>query len=159
MADPDNPVPGVFRWSRGERIVAIAGVLLAADLVLLPFHHYSLGLKVEEFGIEVPSFRIDLTGLEDPYKVFGIAALVVVVGMVLHILTARVTPAVPPPGQIHLVAGAVVLGLVAAKMLANHDFLGVGAWLALALAAGVAYGGFLLGQEASAASGTRATRA
>jgi len=151
-------MPGVLRWLRGERIVAVAGILLAADLVLLPFHHDSLDLKEEEFGIAVPSFRIDLTGLQDPYKVFGIAALVVVIAMVLHILMARVTPAVPPPGQVHLVAGAVVLGLVAAKMLANHAFLGVGAWLALALAAGVAYGGYVLGQEAAAGSGTPVTR-
>ena len=75
---------------------------------------------MEEFGIAVPSFRVDLTGLQDPYKVFGIAALVVVIAMVLHILMARVTPGVPPPGQVHLVAGAVVLALVAAMMLANH---------------------------------------
>jgi len=137
--------------------VTVAGVLLGADLVLLPFHRYSVDLKVEEFGIDVPSFRIDVTGIQDPYKVFGIAALVVVIGMVVHILTARVTAAVPPPGQLHLVAGSVVLGLVAAKMLANHDFLGIGAWLGLALALGVAYGGFVLGQEASAGSGTAIT--
>ena len=139
--------------------MAVAGVLLGADLLLLPFHHYSVDLKVEEFGIDVPSFRIDVTGVQDPYKAFGIAALVVLVGMVVHILTARVTAAVPPPGQAHLVAGAVVLGLVGAKMLANHDFLGIGAWLGLALAFGVAYGGFVLGQEASAGSGTAVTSA
>ena len=154
MTDSDIPAPGGRRWSRAERIIATSGVLLAADLVLLPWHRFSLKIPTEQFGVDVPSFRIDRAGVEEPYALFGIAASVIAVGMVVHVLMARRTSAVPKPGPVHLIAGAVVLGLVAAKLLANSDFLGIGAWAGLALAAAVAYGGFALSQEASTGSDT-----
>ena len=157
MADPDTPAPRGRRWSRGERIITTAGALLCADLVLLPWHRFSLDLPMEQFGVQVPSFRFDRTGVQEPYALFGIAAAVIALVMVIHVVAARRRPAVPRPGQGHLIAGAVVLGLVAAKLLAKNDFLGIGAWAGLALAAGVAYGGFALSQEAPTGSGTAVT--
>ena len=154
MAESDTPAPRGPRWSRAERIIASAGVLLAADLAVLPWHRFSLALPTEQFGVEVPSFRIDRTGVQEPYALFGIAASVIAVGMVIHVVMARRTSAVLRPGPVHLIAGAVVLGLVAAKLLANTDFLAIGAWVGLALAAAVAYGGFALSQEASTGSDT-----
>ena len=154
MTDSDTHTPRGRRWSRAERIIATSGVLLAADLVLLPWHRFSLDLPTEQFGVQVPSFRIDRTGVEEPYALFGIAASAIAVGMVIHIIMARRTSAVPGPGPIHVIAGAVVLGLVAAKLLANTDFLAIGAWVGLALAFAVAYGGFALSQEASTGSDT-----
>ena len=148
MAQQGRPTPRGLGWSRGERIVTAAGVLLGADLLILPWHHYSLDLSAERFGVHVPSFRIDRTGVQDPYALLGIAALVVATVMVVHTVGAKLTPALPP-GQLHLVAGAVVLGLVVAKLLANNEFLGVGAYVGTALAAGLAYGGFVLSKEAT----------
>ena len=152
MTDSETPAPRGRRWSRAERIIATSGVLLAADLVLLPWHRFSLDLPTEQFGVQVPSFRIDRTGVEEPYALFGIAASVIAVGMVVHVLMASRTAAAPRPGPVHLIAGAVVLGLVAAQLLANPDFLAIGAWAALALAFAVAYGGFALAQETSTGS-------
>ena len=152
MTDADIPAPRGRRWARAARIIAASGVLLAGDLVLLPWHRFSLDLPTEQFGVEVPSFRIDRTGVEEPYALFAIAASVIAIGMVVHVLMARRTSAVPRPGPVHLIAGAVVLGLVAAKLLANTDFLAIGAWVGLALALAVAYGGFALSQEASTGS-------
>ena len=154
MAYSDTPSQRERRWSPGERIIATAGVLLTADMALLPWHHFSLDLPTEQFGVQVPSFRFDRTGVQEPYALFGIAASVIAMGMVIHVLAARRTSAVPKPGQFHVIAGAVVLGLVAAKLVANSDFLGIGAWVGLALAAAVAYGGFALSQEASTGSDT-----
>lgn len=154
MAESDTPVPRGRGWSHAERIIVTAAVLLAADLVLLPWHRFSLSLPTEQFGVEVPSFRIDRTGVQEPYALFGIAASVIAVGMVIHLLMARRTSAVPRPGPTTLIAGALVLGLVAAKLLANTDFLAIGAWAGLALAAAVAYGGFALSQDASTGSDT-----
>jgi hypothetical protein len=75
--------------------------------------------------------------------------------MVLHVVATKVSPAVPRAEQVHLVAGAVVLGLIVAKLMANNDFLGTGAWIGIALAAALAYGGFLLSQETTASTGRR----
>ena len=158
MSTVRGPAAAGRRWSRGERIVTTAGVLFSANVLLLPWHHYSLDLSGNRFGVDVPSFRIDRTGVQNPYALLGMAALAVAIAMVILTVSAKLRPAVPRRGQIHVVAGAVVLGLVVAKLLANHDFLGIGAWFGLALALGLAYGGYSLNQEANAGSGTAIPR-
>ena len=140
---------------RGERIVVATSVLLVLNLALLPWHHYRL--DIGELGVQVPSFSLKRTGVQSPYAAFGIGALVVAVGMALHTVALRLSPAVPRLDQVRLVAGAVVLGLVVAKLLANRDYLGIGAWLGTALALGVACGGIALSQDSSGRSGGDAT--
>lgn len=149
MPDRGAPALRAGRWSRGERIVSAAGALLAADLALLPWHRYRLGVDLERLGVDVPAFSLDRNGLQDPHALLGIAALVIALAMVVHVVAAKLHPAVPRPGPAHLVAGAVVLGLVVAKLIAHSRFLAVGAWAGLALAAAVAFGGYLVDQEAS----------
>lgn len=138
------------RWSRGERIVAAAGALLAADLLLLPWHRYQLDQSLERFGVDVPTFHLDRTGVQDPNALLGVAALVVALAMVAHVVSAGLHAAVPRPGQAHLIAGAVVCGLVVAKLLAHNRFLGIGAWAGFVLAVAVAAGGYLVGRDAGA---------
>lgn len=138
------------RWTRGERIVVVSGALLAADLLLLPWHHFSIGKEFAEFGVTLPTFTYNRTGVQNPQAFFGMSALLVSLAMVGQIFAAKVSAAVPRLEQAHLVAGPVVLGLVLAKLLANNNFLGPGAWAGSVLAAGVAYGGFLLSQESPA---------
>jgi hypothetical protein len=158
MPDSDSARPG-RRWTQGERLVALTGVLLAADLVLLPWHHYRLDTAaLEQFGVHLPGFSRKVNGLHSPQAFFGIAALVLSVGMVLQVLAAKLTTAMPRLEQLHLVAGPTVLGLLAAKLLADHDFMGAGAWLGIVLAAGLAYGGFTLSQETTAGSGNPVAR-
>lgn len=127
--------------------------MLTADLLLLPWHHYALNLDKEKLGIEVPSFSLDRTGVQDPYALLGIVALVISAVMVVHTVVAKLVPAVPRPGQIHMVAGALVIGLIVAKLLSDNRFLGMGAWIGTALAVALAYGDFMVSQEASAGSG------
>ena len=134
-----------------------AGALLVLDLVLLPWHRFGIDVNLEQFGVELPSFRLDRRGVQDPQAFFGIASAVVATLMVVHIVATKVVSTVPRSEQLHLVAGAVVLGLVVAKLLANNDFLAVGAWLGIALAAALAYGGFLLSQETNTGTGRTVT--
>jgi hypothetical protein len=144
------------QWTRGERIVVAAGVLLIADLVAMPWHHFSLDVELQQFGIEVPSFTFDRRGVQNPQAFFGIAALVVTAAMVLLVLGAKFSAAVPRWEQVHLIAGPVVLGLLVAKLIANNAFLGIGAWIGTGLAAVLAFGGFLLSQEVTTGQGRAA---
>lgn len=127
-----------------------AGILLAVDLLTLPWHHYHLDMA--DLGVDVPAFNLERTGVQTPQAAFGIAAVGIALGMVVHTLVAKFISALPRAEQIHLVAGAVVLGLVLAKLLADREFLGTGAWVGTALAAALAYGGFALSQESSRAA-------
>ena len=141
------------RWSRGETIVVVAGALLVIDLLLAPWHRFAIDVDLEQFGVELPGFRLDRRGVQNPQAFFGIASVVVAAIMVLQIVATKVLASVPRVEQLHLVAGAIVLGLVGAKLMANNDFLAYGAWFGIALAAALAYGGFLLSQETSAGTG------
>ena len=125
-----------------------AGVLLALDLVALPWHRYHL--DVGDLGLELPAFNLERTGVQRPRAAFGIAAATIALAMAAHVLLAKLTADLPRLEQLHLVGGAVVLGLVLAKLLADRDFLGTGAWVGTALAFALAYGGFALSQEAEA---------
>lgn len=147
MRERATPALETMPWSRGERFVVTAGVLLAADLALVPWHRFRLDRTLERFGIQVPSFRLDRTGLQDPYALLGVAAFVVVLAMVVHVLATRLHDALRPAAQAQLIGGAVVLGLVVAKMLAHNRFLGPGAWAGVVLAGGVAFGGYLISQH------------
>ena len=122
----------------------VAGLLLAADLVFLPWHSYRL--DVGDLGIQLPSFSIERTGVESPRAAFGIAAVILALAMAAHTVATKVA-AVPRAGALQLIGGAVVLGLVLAKLLADRDYLGIGAWAGTALAAALAYGGFALSQS------------
>ena len=134
-------------WTRGEVVIVVAGVALAAALVLLPWHRYHL--DVGDLGVDLPEFNLERTGVQTPQAGFGIAAVGIALGMAAHTLAAKLVPALPRLEQVHLVAGAVVLGLVLAKLLADREFLGTGAWVGTALAFALAYGGFVLSQEPS----------
>lgn len=134
-------------------IVAVAGALLVIDLLVAPWHDFSVDVDLEQFGVELPSFHLTRRGVQNPQAFFGIASAVVAALMVVQIVATKVSSAVPRAEQLHLVAGAVVLGLVVAKLISNNDFLAIGAWLGIALAAALAYGGFLLSQETSAGTG------
>jgi hypothetical protein len=149
----DSPGPGGRGWTRGEALVVAAGALLVLDLLLAPWHRFAIDVNLEQFGVELPSFRLDRHGVQNPQAFFGIASAVIAALMAIHIVATKVLSSVPRSEEFHLVAGAVVLGLVIAKLLANNDFLAIGAWLGIALAAALAYGGFLLSQETSAGTG------
>lgn len=116
---------GTSRITTGDRVLLAAAVLLVIDLVVLPWH-------------QVYSFST--TALGAPGGWWGTLALLVTLGIVALTVVRRLTnaavPTLPRPiGEVTL--GLTVLGflLLLVKLLLDPEFLGVGAYLGVALAA------------------------
>ena len=157
-----GPAAGLLRlraWTRGERLIVLAGVLLAVALWRLPWHRFGLSVADEfrRLGLgEAPVFRaIEPTALENPNAFLGKGALVLAVAMVLAVVGAKLAASRRPvPAswhQAHLLAGAAALGLLMAKVAARGEFLAPGAWVAVVLAGLLAYAGYTRSQEAATA--------
>ena len=132
------------KLTKGERIVLVAGGLLVVDLLFLPWH------RIRISGILGLTYR--RTGVQSPNGGYGVLALLIVLVMIGQIVAARFTtaklPRPPVPwGQVHLIAGIAVLALLLIKLLVETNFLGVGCFLGLLLAAAVAFGGVTIRNE------------
>lgn len=137
----------VTKLSQGDRIVLAAGIVLIIDLLFLPWYHIDL-------SIFVPGAVASRSAVQSPYAGYGLIAFLVTLVMVGQIVAARFTSAkLPDPpiswGQIHFLAGGIVAVLLLLKLAAETHALGFGAYLGLLLAAGLAYGGYLINQESS----------
>ena len=134
------------KLTTGEKIVLAAGVVLLIDLLFLPWHHIDLGL-----------FSRSRTAVQSPNAFWGVLALLVTAAMVTVVVVSRFTtaklPDLPVPwGNVMFFAGATGAGLLLLKLVVETDFLGFGAWLGILLGAAVAYGGFVMRNEAQAAA-------
>jgi len=151
MAEPPVITRPTWRgWTRGEGLIVVAGVLLAADLVLMPWHHYALHVDVSNLGVSLPQFAYDRSGVQNPGALLGVASMTIAVLMTLQVVAAKARPAVARLAVAHLVAGPAALGLLIAKLLSDDTFLGTGAWLGLLLGAALGLGGYMRSQESSA---------
>ena len=140
----------VNKLTLGDRIVLVAGVLLIVDLFFLPWH------AVDAVGLGGLSFT--RTAVQSPNEFYAILALLLTVVMVAQIALSRLTtvklPEIPAPwGHVHVIAGVCVLALLLLKLLVETDALGFGAWLGVLLAGALAFGGYTVNRESSAASG------
>ena len=131
-----------------DRIVLIAGVLLAIDLLFLPWHHISVP-RILGFG----GGSVNRTAVQSPNSFYGVLALLIVLALVGVVVVSRLTTAKLPDlpmswAQVHLIAGVAVLALLVLKLLVETSALGFGSYLGVALGAAVAYGGFLGFKEA-----------
>ena len=136
------------RLSPGERYMALAGVLLFVDLLVLPWHRISLG--VGPFSVTASR-----SGIEAPNGFLGLLAALVVLAVVARIIVSEFTsvelPALPVSWQqADLIGGAAIAALVALKLIVETSYLSIGAWLAVPLAAVMAYGGYLRSREIAA---------
>lgn len=136
------------RLSPAERYLALGGVLLLLDLVLLPWHRISVGIG----PFAVTASR---TGLESPNGFLGLLAALVALAVVARILLSEFTsvelPALPVSwAQADLIGGAAAAALVLLKLVAETSYLSIGAWLAVPLAAVMVYGAYLHSREAGA---------
>src|SRR5687768_7956075 len=108
------------KLSQGERIVLVAGVLLIADLVLLPWHDIELGGDLE--GL----VDTTLTGVQAPYAAYGVVAVILTGLMVVQIVLSRLLSVrLPAPGvpwiAVHLVAGIFVAVMLVIKLVRLTD--------------------------------------
>ena len=134
------------KLTMGEKVVAGAGIPLAVDLAFFPWHYRDLGFQV-----------VRATGIESPNALWGVLALELAVGLVAVVLVSRFSTArLPvlwvPWSQAMFYGGAALVTLLLFKLALETNYLGFGAWVALLLGAGVAYGAFLIRQEAGPAT-------
>ncbi|HEV2777122.1 MAG TPA: hypothetical protein VGV90_16145 [Solirubrobacteraceae bacterium] len=131
--------------SAGERTVVIAGLLLIADLLFLPWYDIDLGPLDE-------AVNTTATGVQEPYAGYGIAAVVLVVIMIAQIALAKLLsvrmPRPPVPwSQIHLILGIFVAVVLVIKLVRLTDSLGYGAYSAILAGILIAYGGYRIASE------------
>lgn len=139
------------KLSQGEAIVLVAGLLLIADLLFLAWHDIALGGDLDEL------VDTTLTGVQEPYAGYGIAAVVLTALMVVQIVLTRLLgvrlPDPPIPwAQIHLILGIFVAVLLVIKLVRLTDSLGYGAYSAILAAILVAYGGVRIASEFSSST-------
>lgn len=137
------------KLSQGERIVLVAGVLLVADLLFLPWHDLALGGELEEL------VDTTLSAVQEPYAGYGIAAVVLTAIMIVQIvlaglLSVRMPDPPVPWSQIHLLLGIFVAVVLVVKLVRLTDSLGYGAYSGVLAGILVAYGGWSMTREAEA---------
>jgi hypothetical protein len=129
-----------------DKIIAGTGIVLIIDLLFLPWH-----------SIDVGPFSASLTAIEERNAFLGILALLLTIALVavtlLRVLKPETQlPDLPVSWDRATFFGAVaVLGLLLLKLILETDYLGIGAWLGILLAAGMAYGGYLKHQADTSA--------
>ena len=133
------------RLSQGERIVLVAGLLLIADLLWLPWYDIDLGALDD-------AVNTTATGVQQPYAGYGVAAVVLTLAMIAQIALARLLdvrlPEPPVPwSQIHLILGIFVAVVLVIKLVRLTDSLGYGAYSAILAGILVAYGGYRIASE------------
>ncbi len=134
------------RLSRGERFVLLAGGFLLIDLIFFPWHRYPTSFIF--LGLVDPT----RTALQKPNSLQGTLALLVAVGMVAQVVMTRFTAQRVNPTLVRLqpAAGMAVLALLAWKLASDTEYLSVGAYLGLPLAAALAYGGLTMARDPDA---------
>lgn len=121
----------------GDKTVAGSGIVLAVDLVFLPWQSIDLGLAT-----------FTRSAVESPYRLPAVLAVLVTIAVVaVTLLRSRrpdvvLTPPLAWEGSTGA-GSAAVLVLLAAKMLLEPAALGIGAWLGILLAAAMVAGSCL----------------
>ncbi len=134
------------RLSRGERCVVLAGGFLLLSLIFFPWHRYPSAVLLLG-GIDPTR-----TALQTPNALQGTLAFLVTVGMVAQVIMSRFTNQKVNPGLVRLqpAAGMAVLAMLAWKLATDTSYLSVGAYLGMALAVILAYGGLTMSREPEA---------
>ena len=138
------------KLSPGERLVLIAGVLLIADLLFVPWHSVDLG------GLEI-DFDTTRTAVESPNGGYGVAAVVLTLLMILQIVVSKLIGARLPSlrvpwEQLQLVAGVFVAVVLVIKLVRETELLGFGSYSGVLAGLLVAYGGYVISREGADAA-------
>jgi hypothetical protein len=133
----------------GDKIIGGTGIVLLITLLFLPWHSIDLG----PFG-----GSINRTAVQSPNSIWGVLALLLTIVVVLAALLPKLTdvklPDLPIPTADAILYGAIAtLALLLLKLVIETESLGFGAFLAILLAGGMAYGAFQSKQDAEKAPG------
>jgi hypothetical protein len=131
----------------GDKIALGCGIVLLITLLFLPWHRACI-----DFGAFGGNECFNRGALESPNGFWGILALLLTVAIVAVILVERLTetelPALPIAiHQAEFYACIAVLVILLLKLVLETEGIGFGAWIAILLAGGMTYGGFLIFQS------------
>jgi hypothetical protein len=137
--------------TRPRLIVIVAGVLLIADLLLLPWTRFAINIDTKGLGFELPEFSFERTGVQAPFPVLGVAALVAA-GLTVALAVSGVRGrATAQSEHAQVILSAAAFGFMAAKAIAG-EYLSTGAWIGLLLGAALAFGAYLVSEPAEISS-------
>lgn len=135
----------INKLSLGDRIVAGGGILLFLLLLIAPWH------SVEQFGVEYTAKATEGDGDAVAWPAFLVILLLIAIVAVVLVrkLTTTELPELPIPWkQAIFYASIAVPVLLLLKLLLYNDFIAFWAYIDILLGIGIAYGGFLIFQEA-----------
>lgn len=136
------------KLTMGDKIVAGTGIVLIIGLFAFPWH------SVSAFG-----FSDSWSAMSNNNTFWAILAFLVTIALVGVVLAEKLgnvdLPDLPIPwNDAKFYASVAVPALLLLKLITETRDLGWGAWINILLAAGLAYGGFLIRQEGATASST-----
>ena len=132
--------------------MVVAGGILLLSLVAFPWHRFE---AVSLLGSDPRR-----TAVQPPNALQGTLAFLVTIAMVAQVVMSRTSSRGANPALVRLQApaGMAVVALLAWKVASEPSDLSVGAYLGLALAAAVAYGGLLMLKETPSGAGAPARK-
>ena len=134
------------KLTTGDKIVLGTMIVLFLDLLLFPWHSIDLG----------PFGSVDRAATESPNGFWGLLALLLAIVIIAVVIIRKLTTVELPDlpiswGQAQFFAGIAVLAILLLKLVLETEALGFGAYLAILLAAGGVYGGYVTQQETESA--------
>jgi hypothetical protein len=132
----------------GEKILAGCGIALFIFMLVLDWHNVDLGFV--DVGIKAMSSDGEAIGF------LGILAFLVnlaVVGTLIAKIVGAKLPDLPIPwNQAWFYGSVATAALLLLKLIFKFDFIAFGAYLMILVAAGGAYGGFLISKQSDTGS-------
>lgn len=141
----------------GDKIILGCGLGLLITLLFLPWHRICI-----DFGAFGGESCGSASAMESPNGFWGILALLALVAIIAVVFVERLTttelPALPIGMHQAIFFGCIgIFAILVLKLLTKFEFLGFGAYLAILLAGGMVYGGFLLFQSGESEGGSPGT--
>lgn len=144
------------KLSTGDKIIGATGLLLVVVLVVFPWHHVSA--YDMQMNVSFDAGAVNRSAVQSPNAFWGILALLLTLAIVGSLFLRRLTdaelPSTPvPPSQLTFFGTIGVLVLLMLKFVIETSALGIGAFLAILLAGGMTYGGYLSRSEVDPSRG------
>jgi hypothetical protein len=148
------------KLSLGDKIVGGTGIVLLITLLFLPWHHVQVCFTI--LGDETCGDSVNRTAVQSPNAFWGWLAVLLTLAILGVLIADRVAgaelPELPIAWNQALFYGCIAtLVLLLLKLVMETSALGFGCYLALLLAAGMTYGGFLIFKDEGAGASAGGT--